>query len=89
MHRNCLLNHVIKGKIGGWPEVTERRGRRRKQLLDDLKETRGYWNMKEVALDHTRWRTRFRTGYGPVVRQGTECICLRAFSFRGRVTRFG
>jgi hypothetical protein len=30
LHRNCLLNYVIKGKIGGWREVTERRGRRRK-----------------------------------------------------------
>ena len=30
-----------------------RRGRRRKQLLDDLKETRGYWKFKEEALDHT------------------------------------
>ena len=36
-----------------------RRGRRRKQLLDDLKETRGYRKFKEEALDHTLRRTRF------------------------------
>ena len=32
VHRNCLLKHVIDGRI----EVSERRGIRRKQLLDDL-----------------------------------------------------
>jgi hypothetical protein len=89
LHRKCLLNHVIKGKIGGRREVTERRGRRRKQLLDDFKEPRGCWKLKEEALDHTRWRTCFRTAYGTVVRQITECICLRTFSFRGRVPKFG
>ena len=31
--RNCLLQRVIEGKI----EVTGRRGRRRRKLLDDLK----------------------------------------------------
>jgi len=36
-----------------------RRGRRRKQLLDGLKETRRYWELKEEALDHTLWRARF------------------------------
>jgi hypothetical protein len=56
------MRRVIEGKIVG----TERRGRRRKQLLDDLKETR-YW-MKEKALYRTLWRTRFERGYGPVVR---------------------
>ena len=35
--------------------MTGRRGRRRKQLLDDLKEMRGYWKLKEEALDRTRW----------------------------------
>ena len=43
-----------------------RRGRRRRQLLDDLKETRRYWKLKEEALDHTLWSGR---EYGPVVRQ--------------------
>jgi len=26
-------------------------GRRGKQLLDDVKETRGYWKLREEALD--------------------------------------
>ena len=38
LHGNFLLKHVIEGKIEGGIEVTERRGGRRKQLLNDLKE---------------------------------------------------
>jgi hypothetical protein len=52
---NCLLKHVIEGKIEGRIDVTGRRGRRRQQLLDDLKEMRGYWKLKEEALDGTLW----------------------------------
>jgi hypothetical protein len=37
---NCLLKHIIVGKIEGRIEMTGRRGRRRKQLLGDLKEKR-------------------------------------------------
>ena len=33
--------------------MTERRGRRSKQLLDKLKETRGYWKLKDEALDRS------------------------------------
>jgi hypothetical protein len=40
-------------------EVTGRRKRRCKQELDYFKETRGYWELKEEALDHTLWRIRF------------------------------
>jgi hypothetical protein len=46
LSRNCLLQHVIEGKIKGRLEVTERRGRRRRKLLDDLKERRGYSYLK-------------------------------------------
>jgi len=52
--------------------MTVRRGRRRKQLLDDLMERRGYCNLKEEALDRTVWRTSFRRHHGLVVRQMTE-----------------
>jgi hypothetical protein len=52
--------------------MTQRRGRRRKQLLDDLKGNRKYCKLKEEALDRSLWRTRFGRGYGPVVRQTTE-----------------
>jgi hypothetical protein len=40
-------------------EMTGRRGRRRKKLLDDLKERRGYSHLKEEALNRTIWRARF------------------------------
>jgi hypothetical protein len=43
LHRNCLLKHVIEGKIEGVIEVMARQGKRRKQILDDLNETGGYW----------------------------------------------
>ena len=36
--------------------MTGRRGRRRGKLLDDLKERRGYSELKEEALDLTVWR---------------------------------
>jgi len=51
--------------------VTGRRGRKRRELLDDLKERRGYSQLKEEALDRTVWRARFGRGFGPVVRQTT------------------
>ena len=72
LRRNCLLQRVIEGKIKGRMEVTGRRGRRRKKLLDDLKERRGYSRLKEEALDRTKWRAGFGRGFGPVVRQTTK-----------------
>jgi len=72
LRRNCLLKQVIERKMKGDMEVTRRRGRRRKKLLDDLKERRGYCHLKEEALDSTMWRNCFREGFGPVVRQNNE-----------------
>ena len=72
LRKNCLLKHVIEGKIKGEMEVTRRREGRRKKLLDDLKDRRGYSHFKEEALDRTMWRNRFRGGFGPVVSQNTE-----------------
>jgi hypothetical protein len=72
LRRNYVLKHVTEGQIEGRIEVTGRRGSRRKQLLDDLKEKRGYCKLKEDAVDHTQWRTRFGRGYGLVARQTTE-----------------
>ena len=69
LRRNCLLRRVIEGKIKGGIEVTGRRGRGRRKLLDGLKERRGYSHFKEEALDRTVWRARFGRGFGPVVRQ--------------------
>jgi len=54
LHRNCLLQWVTEGKIKGGIEVTGRRRKHRK-LLDDLKERRGYSQLKEEALDCTMW----------------------------------
>jgi hypothetical protein len=67
--RNCLLQRVIEGKIKGRIEVTGRRRRRCRKLLDDLKKRRGYSHFKEEALVRTMWRARFGRGFGPVVRQ--------------------
>jgi len=39
---NCPLKHTVEGKIEDRIEVIERRGRRRRQLLNDLQKTRGY-----------------------------------------------
>jgi hypothetical protein len=58
-----------KYKRGGEVEVTGRRGRRRRKLLDYLKKKRGYSHLKEEALDCITWRSRFGRGFGPVVRQ--------------------
>ena len=69
LRKNCLLKQVIAGKIKGEMEVARRRGRRRKKLLDDLKDRTGYYHLKEEALDCTMWRHRFGGGFGPVVKQ--------------------
>ena len=49
--------------------MTGRQGRRRRKLMDDLKERRGYSHLKEEALDRTTWIARFGRGFRPVVRQ--------------------
>jgi len=48
--------------------------RRRRKLLDDLKDGRGYPHVKEKAVDRSMWRNRFGGGLGPVVRQIKERI---------------
>jgi hypothetical protein len=55
-------------------EVTGWRGRRFRELLDDIKDRRGYSHLKEEVLDRTRWIARFGRGFGPVVGQTTEGI---------------
>jgi hypothetical protein len=72
LRRNCLLQRVIEGKIKGEIEVTGRRGRRGRKLLDYLTERTGYSRLKEEALDRTMWRARFRRGFGPVIRRTTK-----------------
>ena len=72
LRRNCLLKQVIEEKIKGEMEVARRRGRRRKNLLDEFEDRRGYSHLKEEALHRTIWRHRFGGGFEPVVRQNTE-----------------
>jgi len=49
--------------------VRGRQGRRRRKLLVELKERRGYSHLKTEALDRPMWRARFGRDFGPVVRQ--------------------
>jgi hypothetical protein len=53
LRRNCLIKHVIEEKIEVRGEVKGSRGRKRKQLLDDLRVKRGYWRLKREAVDPT------------------------------------
>jgi hypothetical protein len=52
--------------------VKGKRGRRRRKLLDNLKERTGHSHLKEEALDRTICRARFGRGFGPVVTQTTN-----------------
>jgi hypothetical protein len=69
LRRNCFIQQGIEGKIKVRIELRGRRGRRRRKLLDNVKERRVYSNLKQEALDRTMWRARFGRGFGPVVRQ--------------------
>ena len=53
------------GKI----EWTGGQERRRRQLMDALKEQRRYWKLIEGSLDRTVWRAGFRRDRGLFVRQ--------------------
>ena len=53
LRRNCLPKHVTEGKMQGRIKVMEGRGRRRKQLLDDLEKLRECWELKERASKRT------------------------------------
>ena len=65
LRRNCLLKQVTEGKVKGEIEVTRRQGRRRKKLLDDLKDRRESVHLKEEALGRNTWRDHFGTGFEP------------------------
>jgi len=66
--RNGLLRHFIEGNKrkdlkGG------KTGKKSEHILDDCKETRSYWKLKEKAVDRPAWKTRNERCYGPVARQ--------------------
>ena len=60
LHRNCLATQRSWRKDTGKIEATERREGRRKQLLDDLKQKRGYSELKQEVPDphslHSLWK---------------------------------
>jgi hypothetical protein len=68
LRRNRFSIHFLEGKKGGRIGVRERRRRRSRKLLNDLKERSGYWKLKHEALNRALWRIRFERGYVPVVR---------------------
>jgi hypothetical protein len=49
--RICLIKHVIKENTEGKIEGTRRRGRRRKQLMNDFNNMLRYLNLKAERLD--------------------------------------
>ena len=55
LRRNCLLDDTIEGQL----QVVKGVGRRRTQLLDDLRNRRRYWELKEEAEDRNRWKRQF------------------------------
>ena len=54
---------AVEGKMEGRIQVTGILSRRRKQLLDDLKETRKHLKFKDKAKARKLWRTGFGRGY--------------------------
>ena len=74
LRRNCHLKHIIEGKI----VRKERRGRRRKQLLDNLTKREKFWKLQEETIDISVWTALFERVYGPVVRQTTKWMALQS-----------
>jgi hypothetical protein len=68
-----VLKHVTEGKREERIKLKARRRRRRirKQLLDDIKETRGDWKLKEESLDRALLRNCCGRGCGPFVGRTT------------------
>jgi hypothetical protein len=60
LHTKYLIKHVTEGNVERRLEVTGRRGRRRKKLLDDFMEERGYCELKSHYVEKSLWK-RLRT----------------------------
>jgi len=52
--------------------VTRRRGRRSEKLLGEFRGKKGYWKLKEEALDRIVGMTRFGRVCGPLAVQTAE-----------------
>ena len=57
LRRNCLFHDGIEGQMTEVKGI----GRRRTQLLDDLRNRRRYWELKEEAEDRITWKRQFIT----------------------------
>jgi len=55
--------------------VRVRRGRRCKQLLDEINDARRYFKLQEAALDRTVWRNGFGRGCGLAYRN-SYCVVI-------------
>jgi hypothetical protein len=55
LHGNFILNHVIEGKIEGRIEGMGRRGRIRKQLLDELNVIEK-GNNRSYSVENSLWK---------------------------------
>ena len=55
LRRNCLLHDATEGQMTEGKEV----GRRRTRLIDNLRNRRRYWELKEEAEDRKRWKRQF------------------------------
>jgi hypothetical protein len=67
MGRNCVLTYVVEGKIEGM----RRRGRKRKQPMNDRNEKRTLQFEKE-AVDRRLWRNSFQRVCGPLTIQNSQ-----------------
>ena len=56
LRRNCLRYDTVEGQM---TEVNGVRRRRRTQLLDDLRNRRRYWKLKEEAEGRKIWKREF------------------------------
>ena len=55
LRRNYLLHDVIEGQMTEVKGI----GRRRTQLLDDLRNRRRYWELEEGTENRKRWKRQF------------------------------
>ena len=53
VRRNCWIKHVIYGMKGGKDTRMEMKRKKRKYLLDDVKEKKSFWQLKEETADRT------------------------------------
>jgi len=70
-HRTQVTGHRTQD-TGHRTQGTGHRTQDTGHRTQELKEMRGYWKLKEEALDRTAWRSRCGRGCEHVVRQTAE-----------------